>query len=140
MPTENTANFSYLLQNFTDTSYSIWIIRHGRFHQQYALQQQWQSGSIQVFQIPVGTMPVNTPFEVYTTDTDASVNTNLALFYLGKDVNNNNATAYVPIPFTGPSFDYYPADRSTVDAEVNVNNTDLVPTQFYQRRNLRFSR
>lgn len=82
------------------------------------------TGSIKVFKVTG--FPSNVPFQVTTTAIDPSVNTNFALYTFDSATNS-----YKLVPGTGPSFDYYPGgDRSTVDARIVVNNTDLVPSYY----------
>jgi hypothetical protein len=76
------------------------------------------SGSIQIFEIDGAT--ANIPYQVTTTAIDSSVNTNFAIFYY-----NSSTNTYTRVPGTAPSFDYFPGDRSSVDARIVVNNTDI---------------
>jgi CARDB len=122
-----TPGLNYFPQNFSPTTLNYGSSASGDFTSNTPYNETG-SGSIQIFE--VSNIPLNTPFQIFTQDTTPTsgfpVNTNIKLFYLGKD--SSNRTAYVPIPFTGPSFDYYPGNRSTIDADVVVNNTDIVPT------------
>lgn len=76
------------------------------------------SGSIQIFEIDGAT--ANIPYQITTTAIDPGVNTNFAIYYY-----RSNTNQYERVPGTAPSFDYFPADRSSVDARIVVNNTDV---------------
>lgn len=76
------------------------------------------TGSIQVFEITGAA--ANVPWQVTTTAIDPGVNTNFAVFYFNSSLNK-----YTRVPGTAPSFDYFPADRSSVDARIVVNNLDI---------------
>ncbi len=81
------------------------------------------TGSIQVFEIDLATS--NVPWQVTTTAIDPGVNTNFAVFYFNSTLNK-----YTRVPGTAPSFDYFPADRSQVDARIVANNLDVAPIFF----------
>ena len=83
------------------------------------------TGSIQVFEF--SNIPYNfgSPqgFQITTTDLDPNINTNFALFYQNK--NSSTPNTFIPLPGTSVNFDYFPGDRSSVDAriiDINVNN------------------
>jgi hypothetical protein len=84
------------------------------------------TGSIQVFELTGFTAAI--PFQVYTTDNTTSVDTNFALFQVATTNSSSGATSFTKLPGTAPSFDYYPGDRTQVDAKIVVNNIDLDPT------------
>jgi CARDB/Dockerin type I domain len=78
------------------------------------------TGSIQMFSF---TAPASTPFQVYTVDTDSTVNTDIALF-----IQPSSGGAYALINGTTFNQDYFPADRSSIDSKIVVNNYDVIPT------------
>jgi hypothetical protein len=86
------------------------------------------TGSVQVFEI--NDFTVDNPFQIYTTDTDPNVNTNFSLYIASGDTDASGNPSYIHLPGTGPSFDYYPGDRTQVDSKIVVNNMDLDPTIF----------
>ena len=72
-----------------------------------------------------------TPFKIWTQDLDGTVNTDMKIYRL-------SAPLIFPRVFTfaefdnepPPSFDYFPADRSKVDAQVTVNNYHILDGEF----------
>jgi hypothetical protein len=81
------------------------------------------TGSIDVFRFTQGP----SPFAVQTEVLSGNVNTNIKLYkarYSGSSI-----VAYDEVS-APPSFDYYPADRSTVDARIEFWNTDIARDTF----------
>lgn len=83
------------------------------------------TGSIQVFEFSDIPYDFSSPqgFQITTKDLDPTINTNFALFYQNR--NSSTPNTYIPLPGTSVNFDYYPGDRSSVDArviDINVNN------------------
>ncbi len=86
------------------------------------------TGSIQVFAI--SGFSSNVAYQVTTTDTSPGVNTNFAIFQASSLDGQGNPVSLIHVPGTAPSFDYFPSDRSQIDAHIVVNNTDLDPTTY----------
>jgi CARDB len=76
------------------------------------------TGSIQMFSFAP---TAGQPFEVYTTDTDPTINTDINLYYFSGGVYKQLGT--------GPSLDYYPATQTPVNSKLIVNNTDFTAAQ-----------
>ena len=81
------------------------------------------TGSIDVYKFVHGA----TPFSVWTQDLDSSVNTNIRLYEAKPSPTPTELDA---IPGFGVNFDYFPADRSMIDARIDVWNTDAEKTAF----------
>jgi len=82
------------------------------------------TGSIDIFRFTHGP----TPFSVQTEALTAGVNTNIKL-YRGRII-GGSLVALDQVLGTAHNFDYFPADRSTIDARIEVWNTDLARDTF----------
>src|SRR5205807_1911213 len=84
-----------------------------------------QSG-VQMFRV---TLPnAHTPFQVWTQDLDPNINTDIKLYrahyvvrFLGT-IPIQVVDRYDQLPNASANFDYFPADRSSIDAKIVVNN------------------
>lgn len=84
--------------------------------------------TIQLYSFTLPAFP-RAPFQVWTQDLDPTVNTDIKIYRA--HYTNGSIDSYVELPTEPPpSFDYYPADRSTVDARVVVNNYHILDDAF----------
>jgi len=86
-----------------------------------------QGSTIEVFRVHLPN--ATTPFRIWTQDIDPTVNTDIKI-YRNKfiDITDSELTEFDNEP--APSFDYYPADRSTIDAQVVVNNYHILDHEY----------
>lgn len=86
-----------------------------------------QGSTIEVFRVHLPN--ATTPFRIWTEDIDPTVNTDIKI-YRNKfiDITDSELTEFDNEP--APSFDYYPADRSTIDARIVVNNYHILDHEY----------
>jgi hypothetical protein len=112
------------LPNATPVTLAVNTTDNGSFTSSTPYNTSTGVGSIQVYSLTG--FPGQQSYTVSTHDSNTTVNVNIAVYY-GEPL-SGSATKWVQAPGNGPNFDYYPSDRSLVDAQVVFNNYDLDPT------------